>query len=185
MGNASASETLPGRVIYRAGNVLQASRMKKAPIKLRPLEQTRLTNARALAAETGGITAMAGRLKKAQSQWQNTIGKTPTKRIGRDIAEEVETSYGLAPGELDREWPDGIPPSRRSVLGSAKAADDPVQFVVASMFSWMAASRPREAVEMAAGMRRRGDPGVLLDPFVSDILLTLESAAPGSARRRK
>jgi hypothetical protein len=59
---------------------------------------------RALATLDGGISGMARRLGKTQAQWQNTIGKTPMRNIGPDIAREVEGAYGLAEGWADTPW---------------------------------------------------------------------------------
>lgn len=95
----SARPLLPQRVISLRGALGQCSGMK-----VRLVEQTRLVNARKLAAEDGGVTAMAKRLKKSQSQLQNTIGKTPKKLIGPDLARDIEDGYGKTPGWLDMPW---------------------------------------------------------------------------------
>lgn len=149
---------LPDRGIYRAGNASHSMWMKKQELRLRPIEETRLQNARSLAADSGGITAMALRLGKKQSQWQNTIGKTPKKRIGRDVTAQIEIEYGLLPGELDVHWPDGVAPSKRRggfVEPASAAPDDDniqaLQWISGAIVNALAATQPNvaEAVVLA------------------------------------
>jgi len=73
-------------------------------MKPRIVEETRLLNFRELARKEGGVKAMGSRLGKSQPQWQNTIGKTPTKQIGSEIAREVEAEYRLPKGWADMPW---------------------------------------------------------------------------------
>lgn len=68
----------------------------------RPIHTVRWRNFRALlAARNLTITAAAELLDKAQGQVSNFGGKRPTKVIGDQIAEEIETAFGVNPGSLD------------------------------------------------------------------------------------
>jgi hypothetical protein len=90
-------------------------------MKPRVVEETRLINFRELARKEGGVTAMAEKLGKAQAQWQNTIGKTPTKVIGSVVARQVEAKYRLPTGWADMPW-DLIESSRSVRLDAEKLA---------------------------------------------------------------
>jgi hypothetical protein len=68
----------------------------------------RLINLRALAAQEGGITALANRLEKSQSQISQLIGSKPIKNIGSLIAREVDRSFGKPEGWLDQIHPELI-----------------------------------------------------------------------------
>lgn len=92
-------QVLPDRAIYPSSNGADATGMKP-----RVVEETRLINMRAIAKRVGGITAMAEKIEKAQPQWQNTIGKTPKKAIGSDVAREVEEKFDLGRGWVDMPW---------------------------------------------------------------------------------
>ncbi len=69
----------------------------------RNIKDVRRDNMRALAESIGGITAMAERLGKSQSQISHLIGYTPIKNIGDRIAAEVEKAFGKPFGWLDRD----------------------------------------------------------------------------------
>lgn len=69
----------------------------------RNVKDIRRDNMRALAESIGGITAMAERLGKSQSQISHLIGYTPIKNIGDRIAAEVEKAFGKSFGWLDRD----------------------------------------------------------------------------------
>jgi len=69
----------------------------------RNVKDIRRDNMRALAESIGGITAMAERLGKSQSQISHLIGYTPIKNIGDRIAAEVEKAFGKPFGWLDRD----------------------------------------------------------------------------------
>lgn len=69
----------------------------------RNVKDIRRDNMRALAESIGGITAMAERLGKSQSQISHLIGYTPIKNIGDRIATEVEKAFGKPFGWLDRD----------------------------------------------------------------------------------
>lgn len=61
----------------------------------------RRENLRALAKQLGGITQLAERLGKSQSQISQLIGKSPSKNIGDKIATQVETSFEKPHGWMD------------------------------------------------------------------------------------
>jgi hypothetical protein len=86
---------------------------KKKQLDLSPTDRNRLENARWLADNVGGIAPFARRLGRPDGDTliQNYIGKTPTKRIGRIMAPAIESKFELNPGELDRDWNHGGPPS--------------------------------------------------------------------------
>jgi SOS-response transcriptional repressor LexA len=56
-----------------------------------------------LAKSIGGITRLAERLGKTQSQISHLIGNNPVKNIGDKIAKETEVAFKKAPGWLDHE----------------------------------------------------------------------------------
>ncbi len=67
------------------------------------VKDVRRENLRALAKGVGGISALARRLTKSQSQVSHVIGMKPIKNIGDKFAAEVEREFGKPPGWLDRE----------------------------------------------------------------------------------
>jgi len=67
------------------------------------VKDIRRENMRSLARRVGGISDMAGRLDKSQSQISHLIGSNPIKNIGDRIAAEVEHAFNKPHGWLDRE----------------------------------------------------------------------------------
>lgn len=63
----------------------------------------RRENLRALAKLAGGITRLADRLNKTQSQVSHLIGSNPVKNIGDKIAAQAEREFKKPVGWLDRE----------------------------------------------------------------------------------
>lgn len=64
----------------------------------------------ALAKSIGGISAMAERLGKSQSQISQLIGSAPVKDIGHKIAAEAEKAFNKPEGWLDHLHDDEIAP---------------------------------------------------------------------------
>src|ERR1700730_396329 len=67
------------------------------------VKHTRRENMRALSRSIGGISALAKRLGKSQSQISQLIGITPAKNIGDKIAAQVEKSFNKPLGWLDKD----------------------------------------------------------------------------------
>lgn len=67
------------------------------------IKDIRRENMRALAESIGGITAMAKRLEKSQSQISHLIGPHPIKNIGDKIAAEIEKIFGKPRGWMDKQ----------------------------------------------------------------------------------
>ena len=67
------------------------------------VKQIRLQNLRLLAEQVGGVTALASRLNRSQSQLSHLIGANPVKNIGDKFAALVEQVFGQPPGWLDQE----------------------------------------------------------------------------------
>lgn len=67
------------------------------------VKEIRRINARALAKSIGGISYLAKRLKKSQSQLSHLIGVNPSKEIGDKIASEMEKTFNKPVGWLDKE----------------------------------------------------------------------------------
>lgn len=67
------------------------------------IKSVRRENLRFLAKSVGGITRLAERLGKTQSQISHLIGNHPVKNIGDKIAAEVEAAFNKPVGWLDRE----------------------------------------------------------------------------------
>lgn len=63
----------------------------------------RRENMRALAKSVGGISKLAIRLNKSQSQISHLIGASPIKNVGDKIAAEIEAIFDKPAGWLDRE----------------------------------------------------------------------------------
>lgn len=63
----------------------------------------RRENMRALAKSVGGISKLANRLNKSQSQISHLIGASPIKNVGDKIAAEIEAIFDKPAGWLDRE----------------------------------------------------------------------------------
>lgn len=61
----------------------------------------RRENLRALAKQLGGITQLAEKLGKSQSQISQLIGKSPSKNIGDKIATQVENLFNKPHGWMD------------------------------------------------------------------------------------
>src|SRR6185312_9552035 len=67
------------------------------------VKEIRRRNLRALARLVGGVTHLAERLGKSQSQISHLIGTNPVKNIGDKLAAEVERAFEKPNGWLDHE----------------------------------------------------------------------------------
>lgn len=65
------------------------------------IKDVRRENMRALAQQVGGITYLAQKLSKSQSQVSQLIGKSPSKNIGDKIAAQVEDTFNKPRGWMD------------------------------------------------------------------------------------
>jgi SOS-response transcriptional repressor LexA len=66
------------------------------------VKDIRRKNLRALARSVGGVTKLAERLEKAQSQISHLIGTNPIKKIGDKFAAHVERNFSKPHGWLDQ-----------------------------------------------------------------------------------
>ncbi len=66
------------------------------------VKDIRRKNLRSLARGVGGVTKLAERLEKAQSQLSHLIGTNPIKKIGDKFAAHVERSFSKPHGWLDQ-----------------------------------------------------------------------------------
>lgn len=64
-------------------------------------EEIRRENARALAADNGGLTEFGRALGMEAPQVSQIIGKTPHKNIGNSIARRIEKAYSKPEGWID------------------------------------------------------------------------------------
>lgn len=69
------------------------------------VKEIRRINLRALSRSVGGITQLADRLGKSQSQISHLIGTNPIKNIGDRFAAEVEKTFSKPNGWMDHEHP--------------------------------------------------------------------------------
>ncbi len=67
------------------------------------VKDIRRENLRSLARSIGGITAIAKKLGKSQSQISHLIGTRPIKNIGDRLASEIEKAFDKTHGWLDKE----------------------------------------------------------------------------------
>lgn len=67
------------------------------------VKDIRRENLRSLARSIGGITAIAKKLGKSQSQISHLIGTRPIKNIGDRLAAEIENAFDKGHGWLDKE----------------------------------------------------------------------------------
>ena len=67
------------------------------------VKSIRRENTRALAKSVGGISRLALKLNKAQSQLSHLIGCSPIKNIGDKLAAQIEAEFDKPLGWLDRE----------------------------------------------------------------------------------
>lgn len=67
------------------------------------VKEIRRKNLRGIARSVGGVTQLAGRLSRSQSQISHLIGSNPIKNIGDKLASEVEKIFSKPNGWLDRE----------------------------------------------------------------------------------
>lgn len=65
------------------------------------IKDVRRENMRALAQKEGGITYLAQKLSKSQSQISQLIGKSPSKNIGDKIAAQIEDTFNKPRGWMD------------------------------------------------------------------------------------
>jgi SOS-response transcriptional repressor LexA len=70
------------------------------------IKTIRRQNLRALARTLGGITALAKRLDKRQSQLSHVIGVNPCKNIGDKLAADIERIFAKPNGWLDQLYTD-------------------------------------------------------------------------------
>lgn len=66
------------------------------------VKMIRRQNLRALARSVGGVTSLAERLGKSQSQISHVIGTHPTKNIGDKLAATIEKAFDKPVGWLDQ-----------------------------------------------------------------------------------
>src|SRR6185312_8382095 len=67
------------------------------------VKEIRRRNLRVLARLVGGVTQLAERLGKSQSQISHLIGTNPVKNIGDKLAAEIERVFEKPNGWLDHE----------------------------------------------------------------------------------
>ena len=67
------------------------------------VKSIRRDNVRALAKSIGGISKLAIKLDKSQSQISHLIGASPIKNIGDKIASQIEAAFDKSAGWLDQE----------------------------------------------------------------------------------
>jgi len=67
------------------------------------VKEIRRINLRVLARAVGGVTQLANRLSKSQSQISHLIGTHPVKNIGDKIAAQIERVFNKPHGWLDHE----------------------------------------------------------------------------------
>ena len=67
------------------------------------VKDNRRKNLRALARALGGVTQLAARVGKSQSQISHLICNRPVKNIGDRVASHIEKAFGKPPGWLDLE----------------------------------------------------------------------------------
>lgn len=96
------------------------------------VKHTRRENMRALARSIGGISALAKRLNKSQSQISQLIGITPAKNIGDKIAAQVEKSFNKPLGWLDKDHY-GVQESQ-AIYAIAPESQPPVHWI--PIISW-------------------------------------------------
>ncbi len=65
------------------------------------IEESRVNNARLLAKEAGGQSKLAAKLGKSRQLINHYIGKNPIKKIGSEMAREIEIAIGLGSGWMD------------------------------------------------------------------------------------
>ena len=167
----------------------------------RPIEQTRLINARRLAKEAGGTSAMAVKLGKSQAQWQNTIGKTPIKNIGAEIAREIERVYKLDEGWMDMPWDmapqdavalavDDMEAPASAALNDKRRATDvrALRLICGAIVNALAVSQPDAALAVEFALNNPEIPQSLRDRGPIEALLAglaQARAAVSGARGRK
>jgi hypothetical protein len=67
------------------------------------IKKIRLQNLRALAKSVGGVSALARKLQRSQSQISHLISSNPIKNIGDRLATEIESVFEKPDGWLDRQ----------------------------------------------------------------------------------
>lgn len=145
-------------------------------MKSRPVEDTRLVNARALAQQMGGIKAFADRLHKSQPQMQNTIGKTPKKAIGSELAREIDRTFGKTPGWLDIPW--DLIEAQRDVADQVRehhavTDDEVLQMALRELTRALVANARGTAEDFAALLREQAEHRKFaLDTGLVDVVLS-------------
>jgi SOS-response transcriptional repressor LexA len=73
------------------------------------IKEIRRQNLRAMARAAGGVTALAHRLERSQSQISHLIGANPCKYIGDKMAASIEQAFNKPSGWLDQLHDQGRP----------------------------------------------------------------------------
>lgn len=130
-----------------------------------------------LVAEAGGAEPFcrqtAHRLEKPFNPdhiRQMLSGRKSSRGIGHASARKIERAAGLQKNTIDHE-----------ITNASMTHSDPVLFVLGSLVSSAAAARPLEAANLAQAMRDSGNETLLSDPFVLELLATLDAATTSAA----
>ena len=125
---------------------------------MRTIYKIRLDNVRALASKYPSQSAFADAIGKVPTQVSRFMGKNPTKRIGEDMAAEIEAVLGLNDGFLDLATTEN---SERSYKDeSYQKADQEHKLLVDDVANDMLnmtkdeAKRLKQAMELLRGSKR-------------------------------
>lgn len=96
---------------------------------MRRIYAVRLTNARQLASEAGGVVRFGDRLGMSKAQASQIVGRNPIRQIGDDIAARIEVEFRKPADWLDTDHADPLPDlvrrltpeNREALIGVARA----------------------------------------------------------------
>lgn len=130
--------------------------------------ETRLINARTIAAQVGGQSSFARRMSSSRQQVNHIIGANPIKPIGDRLARKIERTFGYPVGWLDQSHePVGAPEDAVApfvdvpLMGvteftSVPRGDVPIEYVRITK-SWLRRNIEPTAYEYLSLHMQRGD----------------------------
>ena len=106
---------------------------------MKTIDKIRLENARLIAVEVGGRPKLAVKMNMGYTLLSNYIGKTPTKKIGDDVARRIELAGGKQIGWLDKSHSNTEDEILKSQIAESNVSESGITLKSIPIISWVQA----------------------------------------------